>query len=57
MLQLGLIDVMQAEREREIEKAIRRRQLLQPRDEGETPTVSARTDVRPFTVRARPTEG
>lgn len=57
MLQLGLIDVMQAEREREIEEAIRRRQLLRPRDEDEAPTVDGRADARPFTARARPTEG
>jgi hypothetical protein len=57
MLQFGLIDVIQAEREREIEEAIQRRLLLEPRDEAEPPAASRRAEARPMTVRARTTEG
>jgi hypothetical protein len=57
MLQLGLIDVIRMEREREIEEAMRRWRLLKPQDEGETPVTADRADARRLTVRARPTEG
>jgi hypothetical protein len=57
MLQLGLIDVIRMEREREIEDAIRLRRLLKPQDEGEAPAMPGRVDPRILTVRVRPTEG
>lgn len=57
MLQFGLIDVIQAEREREIEEAIRRRLLLEPQDDAEPPAASPRAEARTLPVRARTTEG
>jgi hypothetical protein len=57
MLQFGLIDVIQAEREREIEEAIRRRLLLEPRDDAEPPAVTRRAEARTPTVRAPTMEG
>ena len=60
MFQLGLFEVIQAEREREIETAIRRRQLLRPQD-GATDPVSASSRPgakgRSLAVRVRPTGG
>ena len=52
--------IMQAEREREIDAAIRRRQLLHPQDETIEPaeTRDRRTaEARTLTPRARPTGG
>ena len=60
MFQLALIEIMQAEREREIETAIRRRRLLRPQDEGTEPNQAdgrRTTDARALTVRVRPTGG
>jgi hypothetical protein len=59
MLQLGIVGVMQAEREREIEAALRRRQLLKPREEGESNHPLARRTVssNSLAVRARPSPG
>jgi hypothetical protein len=59
MFQLGLAEVIQADREREIELAIRRRQLLRPQD-GPTESGSAAvhaTKARALTVRVRSTGG
>lgn len=60
MFQLGLMEVIQADREREVETAIRRRQLLRPRD-GATERVPApiqtTTKGRNLAVRVRPTGG
>lgn len=60
MFQLGLIEVIQADREREVVAAIRRRQLLQPQD-GPTESVAARIRTaakgRTLAVRVRPTGG
>ena len=57
MLQLGLIDVVQAEREREIEAAIRIRRLLKPQEETEAPQAPVRAEARSVSIRPRPTEG
>ena len=60
MLQFGLIDVIQADREREIVAALRRRQLLQPRDgptESVVAPVHAAAKGRTLAVRVRPTGG
>ena len=59
MFQLGLAEVIQAEREREIEMEVRRRQLLRSRD-GATDRASTaiRADKgRTMAVRARPSGG
>jgi hypothetical protein len=57
MFQLGLMEVIQADREREIESAIRRRQLLRPQD-GPRETAQVRTPKgRTMAVRVRPTGG
>ena len=59
MFQFGLLQVIQAEREREIELEIRRRQLLQSRD-GATGRASTATHVdkhRPLAARARTAGG
>ena len=56
MFQLGLIETIQAEREREIERAIRRRRLLKPLDEAAEPFDAATRKAiegRPLGVRAR----
>jgi hypothetical protein len=59
MFQLGLVDIILADREREIEAAIRRRRLMKPEDGAtEPPTPNRRTsDGRAMVVRARPTGG
>ena len=60
MFQMGLMDVIQAEREREIASAIRTRRLLRPSDEAaEVVTVQGRaTETRRLAVRAaRPSGG
>ncbi len=59
MLQLGMIDVIQAEREREIQAAIRRRRLLRPQDDAIEPTSDSlhATRGRPLAIRVRPTGG
>lgn len=56
MLQMGLIEVIQSERERQIEEAIRRRQLLRPQDENEQATVSPRPEARTMAVRTPATD-
>lgn len=60
MFQMALIDVMQAEREREIKSAMRRRRLLQPQ-EGASESLPAPVDdtspSRQLAVRTRPTGG
>jgi len=60
MFQLGLVEVIQADREREIVAAIRRRQLLHPQD-GPTEAVAAPNHAaakgRTLAVRVRPTGG
>jgi len=60
MFQLGLVEVIQAEREREIESAIRRRQLLRPRDSAAEPVPAPNrttTKGRNLAPRVRPTGG
>jgi hypothetical protein len=52
--------IIHAEREREIEEAIRRRQLLQPQDETTEPTEARdrrSSDPRALTPRVRATGG
>lgn len=54
-----LVDVIVAEREREIEASIRLRRLMKPDDgAAEPPSPARRTrDCRPMAVRVRPTGG
>ena len=55
MFQMGLLDVMRAEREREIASAIRTRRLLNPRDESTEPAPGAAhvtSETRRLAVRA-----
>lgn len=60
MFQLGLVEVIQRDREREVVAAIRRRRLLQPQD-GPTESVKAPSQAgakgRTLAVRVRPTGG
>jgi len=59
MFQLGLVDIIVADREREIEASIRRRRLMKPNDgatEPSTPTRRA-SDRRALAARVRPTGG
>ena len=57
MFQLGLMEVMQADREREMESAIRRRQLLRPQDGPREPAPAQAAKGRTMAVRVRPTGG
>jgi hypothetical protein len=60
MFQLGLMEAIQAEREREVESAIRRRQLLRPADgAAEPPPAPNQTSTkgRNLAVRVRPSGG
>jgi hypothetical protein len=60
MFQLGLVEVIQADREREVVAAIRRRQLLRPQDgpsESAAAPIQAVAKGRALSVRARPTGG
>lgn len=60
MYHLAFAHIIHAEREREIEEAIRRRQLLRPRDETTEPferTNRRADDPRALTPRVRPTGG
>lgn len=60
MFQLGLVYIIQAEREREIATAVRRRQLLKPQEGATEPLQTATrrtTDGRTLAVRVRPTGG
>lgn len=59
MLQLGIVEVILAEREREVEEALRRRRLLKPREEGELNHPLARRTVsaRSLAIRTRPSAG
>jgi len=59
MFHLGLIDIILAEREREIENAMRRRRLLRPEDGATEPAATARSTSanRGLTARTRPTGG
>lgn len=60
MFQMGLIDAMQAEREREIESAIRRRRLLQPREDASESVpapIRGSAPTRALAARTRPTRG
>ena len=57
MFQLGLVDIILADREREIESALRRRRLMRPEDGATEPQrqdPSARNDGRALTVPVRP---
>ncbi len=57
MFQQGLIDIILADREREIEASIRRRRLMKPEDGAtEPPTPTRRpSDGRATAVRVRST--
>ena len=61
MWQMGLMDVIRTEREREIASAIRTRRLLEPRDgeiESAPAPVHGTNETRRLTVRAaRPSGG
>ena len=59
MFQLGLVDIILADREREIEAAIRRRRLMKPEDGATEPATPNRraSDGRAMVIRARPTGG
>jgi hypothetical protein len=59
MFLLGLAEVIQADREREIQSAIRRRQLLRPQDAATEPVPATiqPTKRRTLAVRVRPTGG
>lgn len=55
MFDLGLADIILADREREIQEAIRRRRLLEPADEAlETRAASRRRSVDGGTLTVRP---
>ncbi len=57
MFQLGLIDIIVADREREIEAAIRRRRLMKPEEGATEPTTPVRrtSNGRALAIRVRPT--
>lgn len=59
MFQLGLIYIIVADREREIEASIRRRRLMKPEDGATEPSTPNRrtSDGRSLVIRARPTRG
>jgi hypothetical protein len=60
MFQLGLIEVIQAEREREVQQAMRRRRLLRPQEvavEPMTGSLHAAPRGRALAVRVGPTGG
>jgi hypothetical protein len=59
MFHLGLVDIILAEREREIEAAMRRRRLLKPDDgAADVPTTARPAGTgRALAARARPTAG
>ncbi len=59
MFQLLLVDIIVADREREIETSLRRRRLMKPEDgaiEGSAPARRA-NHGRPLAIRVRPTGG
>lgn len=59
MMNLALVEVMLAEREREVESNVRRRRLLRPREEGDPAPAETRGGAagRSLAVRARATTG
>lgn len=59
MLHLGLIEAIMAEREREIEAALRQRRLMKPEDNATEPSSQTRraNDRRALAMRVRPTAG
>jgi hypothetical protein len=59
MFHLGLVSIIVAEREREIETNIRRRRLMQPEDTATEASPPARRSggSRSLEVRVRPTGG
>ena len=60
MYHVAFAYIIQAEREREINEAIRRRLLLEPQDDPIEPAEARdrrTTDARTLTPRARPTGG
>jgi hypothetical protein len=60
MFQMGLMDVMRAEREREIASAMRVRRLLQPQDgavEAAPAPVQEANETRRLAVRAARSSG
>lgn len=59
MMELALVEVMLAEREREVESIVRRRRLLRPQEIGDPdPAVTRREAAgRSLAVRTRATSG
>lgn len=60
MYHVVFAQIIHAERERELEEAIRRRQLLRPQEEAIEPdetTDRRNREGRPLTPRVRPTTG
>ena len=59
MFQLGLCEVIQADREREIAELVRRRRLLQPHADGQhrDDSTERRTDKQAPRVRSQATGG
>jgi hypothetical protein len=59
MFHLGLVDVIVAEREREIEENLRRRRLMKPEAGAAESVAPVRraSDCRPMAVRVRPSGG
>jgi hypothetical protein len=59
MFQLGLVEVIQADREREVAAAIRRRQLMQTQESPTEPAAPIRSAAkrRTLAVRVGPTGG
>lgn len=59
MIQLGLVDIILAEREREIEAAMRRRRWLKPEGGASDAPAPPRPagDGRALAARARPSTG
>jgi hypothetical protein len=60
MFHVAFAYIIHAERERELDKAIRRRQLLEPQDETVEPGGARdrrASDARTLTARVRPTGG
>jgi len=60
MYHVFFAQIIHAERERELEAAIRRRQLLRPQDQKTEPSAATGprdSEPRALTARARPTGG
>ena len=59
MFQLGLAEILQADREREINELVRQRRLLHPEREAQDqdPTIDRRSETRETRVRAEAAGG